>query len=428
MTTEPTPFSGAIGERGALSPEERDEWRAAFLGLQFPSSNEATITRDGVEERWEIELHSPRLEAPSPGPAECERAGVTCTSRVLASVRAQRVARGEPGTLPMWLPPWQREVSGDPLEGEVCLGLLPWLTDEGVVVIAGRAVSPLLLLADLPVAWRVSTPKRRRRPPVDLEARVSLRCGTRLALELRGDHGVWMRLKGRRFPATLLLRALGIGAVEILEAVAPPHEVTLAKGDHGLLEQLRGGVVAEDVLNQETGEVLAERLWRLDDPRGLEELVRIGAQVCYFDLKDDPALPGLYDTLQSDGAPNFDAEPMQDTGHSLLGRAALARVRLLRALGRAEAPAAAAALEASLSRLVAEGIAGSPYDLALPLFEERPEPPSPALNLRGCDPRDLALLIARVAALREGPRDAAALREIPCVAAAEIAAAPADEG
>jgi DNA-directed RNA polymerase subunit beta len=218
---------------------------------------------------------------------------------------------------------------GDIIEKEVYLGDLPLLTELGTFIING--------------AERVVVSQLHRSPGVIFEENIHPN-GTRLhSARIIPFRGSWVEFtidinnicyvhidKKKKFPATALLRAFGYGTdAEIYQLFFDVVEVELPKTEKdGRLEFL-GAVLASDIVDPETGEILLEGGSELDEEAlGLLERAEItkiqtygkdGGQAARGEspivkntLKKDPtsdeaeALSAIYSLLRPGEPPNID--------------------------------------------------------------------------------------------------------------------------
>jgi len=159
----------------------------------------------------------------------------------------------------------------DIIQKEVYLGDLPLLTDLGTFIING--------------AERVVVSQLHRSPGVVFEENIHPN-GSRLhSARVIPFRGSWVEFsidinnicyvhidKKKKFPATALLRAFGFGTDEQLYSLFfTPKSVTLKKSHFEPGSELDGSVLAEDVIDKESGEILLELGSELD----LEALKRL---------------------------------------------------------------------------------------------------------------------------------------------------------
>ncbi len=154
----------------------------------------------------------------------------------------------------------------DIIEKEVYLGDLPLLTNLGTFIING--------------AERVVVSQLHRSPGVVFEENIHPNGSKLYSARIIPFRGSWVEFtidindicyvhidKKKKFPATALLRAFGYSSdAEIYGLFYGTREVELGGGDDRKgVRDVAGLVVAEDVVNPETGEILVEAATELDD-------------------------------------------------------------------------------------------------------------------------------------------------------------------
>ena len=163
----------------------------------------------------------------------------------------------------------------DIIEKEVYLGDLPLLTDLGTFIVNG--------------AERVVVSQLHRSPGVVFEQNIHPN-GTKLhsarIIPFRGswveftvdiNNVCYVHIDKKKFPATALLRAFGFGTDEdIYNLFFSTREVAVNEVVSEALQTLSGSVLAEDVVDTETGEVLLEATTELGEG-DIEILVRAEA-------------------------------------------------------------------------------------------------------------------------------------------------------
>jgi DNA-directed RNA polymerase subunit beta len=155
----------------------------------------------------------------------------------------------------------------DIIEKEVYLGDLPLLTELGTFIING--------------AERVVVSQLHRSPGVVFEENIHPN-GSRLhSARIIPFRGSWVEFsidindicyvhidKKKKFPATALLRAFGYGSdAELYGLFFTTRSVSLKKAHFEPGSELEGSVLAEDVVDQESGEILLELGTELDPGR-----------------------------------------------------------------------------------------------------------------------------------------------------------------
>jgi DNA-directed RNA polymerase subunit beta len=209
----------------------------------------------------------------------------------------------------------------DIIEKEVYLGDLPLLTELGTFIING--------------AERVIVSQLHRSPGVVFEETIHPNGSRLFSSRIIPFRGSWVEFtidihdvihvhidKKKKFPATALLRAFGYGKdEEILRLFLETKEVEVeAYEDQGSRREVVGALLAEEVVDPESGEVLAEIAEELTDEL-LERLQRaeIG-KVTIFTAGDGGTSRGenplLKNTLRKD--PTSDEESALTAIYSLL--------------------------------------------------------------------------------------------------------------
>jgi DNA-directed RNA polymerase subunit beta len=213
-------------------------------------------------------------------------------------------------------------------EKEVFLGEIPLLTDLGTFVING--------------AERVIVSQLHRSPGVVFEEMIHPNGQKLFGARIIPFRGSWVEFtvdihdiiyvhidKKKKFPVTALLRAFGYSTDEaILELFYSKKKVNLGEiKDQDLRRELLGAPLAEDVADEESGEVIAERNSELSEDlykklrkKGIDRMVvyasglsipRTEAHLIANTLRRDPtkdendALQRIYSLLRSGEAPNL---------------------------------------------------------------------------------------------------------------------------
>ena len=199
----------------------------------------------------ELQYLDAKLDEPKYSVAECIERDMTYAAPLKAKLR-----------LVVWEDKKKRR-PGDMMEKEVYLGNLPLLTDLGTFIVNG--------------AERVVVSQLHRSPGVVFEEDVHPN-GTKLhkarVIPFRGS---WVDFsidindicyvhidKKKKFPATALLRALGWGADDDVYRLFFEAKATSVPSEGEDERDLLGSVVAKDVVDSETGEVLLETGRELD--------------------------------------------------------------------------------------------------------------------------------------------------------------------
>ncbi|MFH1259317.1 MAG: DNA-directed RNA polymerase subunit beta [Elusimicrobiota bacterium] len=220
------------------APEKRkiQGLQAAFMDV-FPIPN--------GDETLSLEFVSYLLDTPRYSPEECKTKDITYAAPVKAKLRL--LAKEEGGKI--------KEIS----EQEVYMADMPLMSENATFIING--------------AERIVVSQLHRSPGVIFEedeekkissygkplffARMIPYRGAWVEFEFDLNNILYVRIdKKRKFPATLLLRAMGIEKDSAILALF--YEIEEKSLAHGPREELAGRVLAEDVIDQETGEVLWE--------------------------------------------------------------------------------------------------------------------------------------------------------------------------
>ena len=202
---------------------------------------------DDVNGELTLEYVSSKLGEPKYSVAECIERDMTYAAPLKATLR---------------LVIWQKEGrkkrrAGNIIEKEVYLGDLPLLTELGTFVING--------------AERVVVSQLHRSPGVVFEEDIHPNGQKLNKARIIPFRGSWVEFtidindicyvhidKKKKFPATALLRAFGFGTdAEIYQLFFETREAGVPAEDADVRDKV-GAVVAEDVVDPETGEVLLE--------------------------------------------------------------------------------------------------------------------------------------------------------------------------
>ncbi len=289
-----------------LQPETSvDERRDVGLERVF---NEIFPITD-VNEKYSLEFVSYSLGDPKYSVEECIERDMTFSAPLKATLR-----------LIVWeeLEDEERRPK-DIIEKEVYLGDLPLLTDLGTFIING--------------AERVIVSQLHRSPGVVFEETIHPN-GSRLnSARIIPFRGSWVEFtidihdvihvhidKKKKFPATALLRAFGYGTNEaILRLFFTTREVELKDvEDRGARRDIVGTLISQEVVDPETGEVVAEVAEELDDDM-LKRLERAGiekVQVFTSGSQGRGESPLIKNTLKKD--PTHNEEDALKAIYSLL--------------------------------------------------------------------------------------------------------------
>ncbi|UCC25228.1 MAG: DNA-directed RNA polymerase subunit beta, partial [Gemmatimonadales bacterium] len=216
----------------------------------------------------------------------------------------------------------------DIIEKEVYLGDLPLLTELGTFIVNG--------------AERVVVSQLHRSPGVVFEDSIHPN-GTKLhSARIIPFRGSWVEFtvdindicyvhidKKKKFPATALLRAFGYGEDrDVFQLFFSVGDAEIDFEDKGSRAEIEGAVIAEDIVDPETGEILVEESSEIDESV-LELLERAGVNkvriytnenagvrgdspIVKNTLKKDPtaseeeALYAIYSLLRPGEAPNVE--------------------------------------------------------------------------------------------------------------------------
>jgi len=216
----------------------------------------------------------------------------------------------------------------DIIEKEVYLGDLPLLTELGTFIING--------------AERVVVSQLHRSPGVVFEENIHPN-GTKLySARIIPFRGSWVEFtldindicyvhidKKKKFPATALLRALGYGTdAEIFRLYYEVQDIKLGKMTDAVKAEITGKVIAEEIVDPETGEVLVDNGEEIET-EVIEILERLGTKKIKIyhstrqaargespliknTIKKDPteteedALNAIYSLLRPGDAPNIE--------------------------------------------------------------------------------------------------------------------------
>ncbi len=220
-----------------------------------------------VNENFSLEYVSAELGEPKYSVEECIERDMTYASPLKAVLR-----------LVVWEELEDEDEERRPkdiIEKEVYLGDLPLLTELGTFIING--------------AERVVVSQLHRSPGVVFEENIHPN-GSRLhSARIIPFRGSWVEFtidindicyvhidKKKKFPATALLRAFGYGETsELFELFYGVEAVSLKKAHFEANSELEGAVLAEEVVDSETGEIVLEGGAELTD-EALKRLQRTG--------------------------------------------------------------------------------------------------------------------------------------------------------
>ena len=273
-----------------------------------------------VNENFTLEYVRAALGEPKYSVEECIERDMTYAAPLKATLRLVVWERPEEGTEGEKRP-------GDIIEKEVYLGDLPLLTELGTFIING--------------AERVVVSQLHRSPGVVFEENIHPNGSKLHSARIIPFRGSWVEFsvdinhicyvhidKKKKFPATALLRAFGSGTdAEIYQLFFTTKTVNpLAVDKQGHLEIL-GSVLAEEIVDRATGEVLVEESTEVDEDVA-DVLERVGRKkvkiytsrqetgrespIIKNTLRKDPtgseeeALSAIYSLLRPGDAPNME--------------------------------------------------------------------------------------------------------------------------
>ena len=264
-----------------------------------------------VNEKFSLEYVSYTLGEPKYSVEECIERDMTYAAPLKATLR---------------LVVWEEIEDGerrpqDIIEKEVYLGDLPLLTDLGTFIINGSE--------------RVIVSQLHRSPGVVFEETIHPNGSKLFSSRIIPFRGSWVEFtvdihnvvyvhidKKKKFPATALLRAFGYGSdEEILRLFYTTRELDLVETDEARTQRREavGSLLAEDVVDPESGEVLAETAEELTTDV-LNRLRRAGIEKVQIFTSGTEARGGesplLKNTLRKD--PTKDEEGALKAIYSLL--------------------------------------------------------------------------------------------------------------
>ena len=228
-----------------------DQWDFGLdrvFGEIFPISD--------VNENFTLEYVSAWLGEPKYSVDECIERDMTYAAPLKARLR-----------LIVWeeLEDGERRPSEDIKEKDVYLGDLPLLTDLGTFIING--------------AERVIVSQLHRSPGVVFEENVHPNGSKLHSSRIIPFRGSWVEFtidindicyvhidKKKKFPATALLRAFGYGSdADLYQLFFKVGEAKVGAEDKQGHRELLGSVLAQDIVDAETGEVIVEESTEIDE-------------------------------------------------------------------------------------------------------------------------------------------------------------------
>ena len=273
-----------------------------------------------VNENFTLEYVTAALGEPKYSVEECIERDMTYAAPLKATLR-----------LVVWERPEEdgegEKRPGDIIEKEVYLGDLPLLTELGTFIING--------------AERVVVSQLHRSPGVVFEenihpngsklhsARIIPFRGSWVEFSIDINHICYVHIdKKKKFPATALLRAFGYGTdADIYQLFFTTKKVNPMAVDKQGTKEILGNVLAEEIVDRATGEVLVEESTEVDEDvadlleRAGRKKVKIYASgvatgrespIIKNTLRKDPteseeeALSAIYSLLRPGDAPNME--------------------------------------------------------------------------------------------------------------------------
>ncbi|MBS1904678.1 MAG: DNA-directed RNA polymerase subunit beta [Bacteroidetes bacterium] len=261
-------------------------------------------------ETFVLEYLDYRLEKPRYGIEECQERGLTYSVPLKARLRLSSKNAAE-GT----------EDYVETIEQEVFLGNLPMMTDKGTFIING--------------AERVVVSQLHRSPGVFFSESMHPNGTTIFSGRVIPFRGSWVEFttdinnvlwayidRKKKFPVTMLLRALGYGTDEqILDLFGLVAEVEAKKGD---LSEYVGRKIASDVIDMATGEIFLSKdsefkeehipMLKKSGVKSIKflDLEETGGAVVMNTIAKDPsrsqddAYEAIYRVMRSTEAPDMD--------------------------------------------------------------------------------------------------------------------------
>ncbi len=276
----------ALLQTDAAAKEREDVGLERVFSEIFPISD--------VNENFSLEYVSYTLGEPKYSVDECIERDMTFAAPLKATLR-----------LVVWedLEDGERRPK-DIIEKEVYLGDLPLLTELGTFIING--------------AERVIVSQLHRSPGVVFEENIHPN-GSRLnSARIIPFRGSWVEFtvdihdvvyvhidRKKKFPATALLRAFGYGEDEdILRLFYTTREVEIDEevAERGTRREILGSLLAEDVVDPESGEIIAESADELT-PELARRLEKVGAtkvRIFSSGIEGRAESPLLKNTLRKD--------------------------------------------------------------------------------------------------------------------------------
>jgi DNA-directed RNA polymerase subunit beta len=274
--------------QGEIPGEER-----ALMGLQevfhtvFPISDTRNF--------FSLEFVSYTVGEPKYSTDECQERDLTFSAPLKATLRL-RIREDIEG----------EKRDKEIIEQEVYLGELPLLTDKGTFIING--------------AERVIVSQLHRSPGVFFDDTVHPNGKRLFSSRIIPYRGSWVEFtldvndimyvhidRKRKLPVTVLLKALGyVSEREILELFYGVETAALGSGRTKKEEALEGRVVAEDIVDTETGEILLETNEEVSLEK-IKELAKAGIkEIKLFEIPLQEEADIIRNTLKRDASTGED--------------------------------------------------------------------------------------------------------------------------
>ncbi|MBZ0265222.1 DNA-directed RNA polymerase subunit beta [bacterium] len=191
------------------------------------------------------------IEVPKYSVEECKERGVSYTAPLKAKLRLSSREDSD-----------DAEGFDETIESDVYLGNLPMMTERGTFIING--------------AERVIVSQLHRSPGVFFSSSIHPNGTLIYSARIIPFRGSWIEFttdinnaifvyidRRKKFPVTTFLRAIGFGSnVDVLGAFGFCEEVPISRKE---IESYFGRIVPDDVIDEETGEILAEKDSEFDD-------------------------------------------------------------------------------------------------------------------------------------------------------------------
>jgi len=295
-------FSNFLMENIAPSHRKNEGLQAVFEGV-FP----ITDSRGNYELQF-VEYY---LDKPKYSVRECQERGVTYAVPLKAKMRlAIKDVTGE------------TENFTEFIEQDVYLGNMPYMTPRGTFIINGAERVVVSQLHRSPGVFFSQTEHPNGTPLYSARIIPFRGSWVEFATDVNDMMYVYIDRK-KKFPVTMLLRAIGYSSNEDIINLFDLAEKTEVKGDGGLF--LLGRTLAKDVVDVSTGEVLAEQGTDIDEDFlaqckklkiGTVEIVRTfdptSPNVILNTLKkdmtksEDQAIDAIYRQLRSGEPPDLE--------------------------------------------------------------------------------------------------------------------------